>query len=647
MYKNLLEIPFKTAEKYPDRVSHRFRDGKSFTDITYSRFTEDIKILTEGLAAYGIKKGDHAAFFVNNRYEWTLTDHALLAISAVSVPRGSDTSPLEAVFIFNHSDSRWAILENVVQYRELSTVSREFTEKCEKIFIIDNSESFNDPSGKIVFYEEVMEKGREILTANPDAFETHFNSVSVADMVTIIYTSGTTGNPKGVMLGHSQFLQQVKMVVPRLLIDEAAGEVTVTILPAWHVFERAFEYVGLSAGISFVYSSLKTFGKDILREKPHFLVTVPRVWDSIHSKMRLHMRNQSPVKQGIFNFFVRVNMLYKNGKSYFNRTFISYKKDDFFRTLYRSAVYSILTVLIFPLHRMAEVMFRAVRGKVGGRLRMAISGGGSLPPMVDDFFASVGITVMNSYGMTESSPGITSRTMGRNTLGSVGIPFLDTEVKILDKKGSEVSVGQKGTIHARGPQIMMGYYKNREATDQVLSKDGWLCTGDVSRRTIFGDYVLVGRNKDTITLFGGENVDPNPIEDKIQESELIDHAMVIGQDRKGLTAFIALNEAELARFTSSMKDKMVNIFDHIHDTGILNSNEVSEGYRKLQTWIKSELDKKISRETGFKPFEKISNVIMVENTFTIGEELTQTLKIKRDKITEKYNEIIAHFMETT
>ncbi len=287
MYKNLLEIPFKTARKYPDRISHRFRDGKSFTDVTYSEFTRDIKILTEGLAAYGIKKGDHAAFFVNNRYEWTLTDHALLAISAVSVPRGSDTSPLEAIFIFNHSDSRWAILENVAQYRELSAVSQEFTEKCEKIFIIESSESFDDPSGKIVFYQEVMEKGRDILAAAPDAFEVHFNSVSVDDMVTIIYTSGTTGNPKGVMLGHRQFLQQVKMVIPRLLIDEAAGEVTVTILPAWHVFERAFEYVGLSAGISFVYSSLKTFGNDIIREKPHFLVTVPRVWDSIHSKMRI------------------------------------------------------------------------------------------------------------------------------------------------------------------------------------------------------------------------------------------------------------------------------------------------------------------------------------------------------------------------
>ncbi|MBI9108818.1 MAG: AMP-binding protein [Spirochaetales bacterium] len=644
MYKNLLEIPFNTAQKYPDRVSHRFREGKSFTDITYSRFVQDIKILTEGFAAYGIQEGDHAAFFVNNRYEWTLVDHALMAISAVSVPRGSDTSPMEAVFIFNHSDSKWAVLENIAQYKELLTVSESFREDCEKIFIIDRCDGFEDPENKIVFFDDLYARGEEVLREDPSAFDAHYKAVSADNLLTIIYTSGTTGNPKGVMLSHIQFLQQVKMVIPRLMIDEKAGEVTVTILPAWHVFERAFEYVGLSAGISFVYSSLKHFSVDILREKPHFLVTVPRVWDSIHSKMRKHMRTQSPAKRGIFNFFVAVNMRYKTRKSYFNRTFISYEDEDAFQKVSRSIGYALSMAVTYPLHRMAEIMFKAVRAKVGGRLRMAISGGGSLPPAVDDFFASVGITVMNSYGMTESAPGITSRALGRNTLGSVGIPFVDTEVKILDDKGREVSVGEKGTLYARGPQIMSGYYKNKEATEKVLSEDGWLCTGDLAKKTVYGDYVLVGRNKDTIILFGGENVDPNPIEDKIQESELIDHVMVLGQDRKGLTAFIAINEEELSRIAESIKVKIGNVFDHISEPTELRSKEVSEAYKSLQEWIKLDLNKKITRKSGFKPFETISDVIIVKNTFMIGEELTQTLKIKRQSINDKYQQIIRHFM---
>jgi long-chain acyl-CoA synthetase len=646
MYKNLLEIPFDTARKYPDRVSHRFRSGKSFTDITYSRFVGDIKILTEGFAAFGVQKGDHAAFFVNNRYEWTLVDHALMANSAVSVPRGSDTTPMEAVFIFNHSDSKWAILENTTQYKELLAVSESFRDDCEKIFIIDRSDDFEDPENKIVFYDDVYAKGEEVLSGNPSAFDTHYNAVSADNLLTIIYTSGTTGNPKGVMLAHTHFLQQVKMVMPRLMIDERVGEVTVTILPAWHVFERAFEYVGLSGGISFVYSSLKHFSTDIAREKPHFLVTVPRVWDSIHSKMRLHMRKQSTLKRGIFNFFLKMNQRYLGCRFYFNRTFISYEVESLFLKVSRSIGRALLTVVTFPLHCMAEAMFKAVRAKVGGRLRMAISGGGSLSPQVDEFFASVGITVMNSYGMTESSPGITSRALGRNTLGSVGIPFVDTEIKILNDQGIEVPLGQKGTLYARGPQIMSGYYKNQEATDKVLSEDGWLCTGDVAKKTVYGDYVLVGRNKDTITLLGGENVDPNPIEDKIQECELIDHAMVMGQDRKGLTAFIAINEEELSRITKIIKVKMSMVFDHISDPTSLKSKEVSAAYRKLQEWVKLELDRTITRKTGFMPFEKISDVIIVKNTFMIGEELTQTLKIKRQNIMDKYKNIISHFMGT-
>jgi long-chain acyl-CoA synthetase len=189
-YTNLLEIPFKTAQKYPDRVSHRFRAGKSFTNKTYSQFAADIKIATEGFDAYGIQKGDHAAFFVNNRYEWTMIDHALMALSAVTIPRGSDTSPLEALSIFTHSDSKWAILENIAQYEELIEVSAEFSQKCEKIFIINRSATFNDPDNKIVFFDDVYAKGKAVLIETPDAFQKKYDAVCADDLLSIIYTSG-------------------------------------------------------------------------------------------------------------------------------------------------------------------------------------------------------------------------------------------------------------------------------------------------------------------------------------------------------------------------------------------------------------------------------------------------------------------------
>lgn len=635
MYKCLIDIPVSISKEFPKRVSHRFKVDSGFKDVTYEEFVTDIRLLSLGFYNIGIKENDHITFLVNNRYEWSLIDFALQGLGAVSIPRGSDTTAKEAAFIYNHSDSMYIILENIKQFSENNDICRD----AEKIILIDDGEIPQEFKQKTVLLDVLMKKGKEVDCNTPNLYKELLSKINKDNIVSIIYTSGTTGNPKGVVLTQKNFVENVLMTAHRMGIDKSVGEVTVTVLPSWHAFERTFEYAGLSYGISFVYSSIRTFGQDIQREKPHIIASVPRLWDSIYIKMKAYLKSQKKYKRNMFNFFVYTNLLYKKRINYIKKSYIRFKKESYFKRFYR-IFFSVFTIaLIYPLHLLAEKVFSGVREKVGGRLRCAISGGGSLPVAIDQFFHAVGIEILNAYGMTECSPGIASRTIKRNSLGTIGTPFSKTQIKILNNEGNAVERGLKGTLYVNGPQVMQGYYKNYKATNEVLDKNGWLCTGDLARETIFGDLVLVGRSKDTIVLLGGENVDPLPIEDKIQESEIVDHAMLLGQDKKGLTAFLALNQDILSEFADSFKIKISEIFKPDKIT-----NKPSSEYLELEKKVKNELDKKISKDQGFKPFERITKVILIKNTFKVGNELTQTLKIKRKQVEKKYKGIISKFL---
>ncbi len=255
------------------------------------------------------------------------------------------------------------------------------------------------------------------------------------------------------------------------------------------------------------------------------------------------------------------------------------------------------------------------------------------------FFAydanSMGIIIVNAYGMTECAPGILSRTLRCNTFGSTGIPFDNTEVELRSEEGRPLGTGEKGVLFTRGPQVMAGYYKNPQATTAVLDDKGWLNTGDLAVRSENGEFIIVGRMKDTIVLMGGENVEPEPIEDKMKESLYIDHAVVLGQDQKQLSAIVAVNEEELMKLAGELKlsptEVMVDGLDSIENDSI---------YLHLM----KEVNILINRDQGFKPFEFVTKIFPVRNDFSVGKELTQTLKVKRQYITEKYKGMINKLM---
>lgn len=634
-FKNLVEIPFRSAADFPERVSHKIRIGNTFIEKTYRELAFDIKVCGAAFDKLGIKSGDHVSFFVCNRYEWIVCDYALMLVSAVSVPRGSDTTEQEQQFLYFHSDSENLILENIEQLKKLlSLFSDKDIEKCRNIVIIDRGDTEGIEKrilSKISFYESLIEESRIIVETGKDLTDKLLGEIEIDQMMTIVYTSGTTGNPKGVMLSHRNFLQQVFANTERLQVNREIQETTVIMLPSWHVFEMAFEYVGIYLGLMFVYSSPMRFASDLAAFKPHLIISVPRIWESIYQKIIKAIGLMSGPKRFLIFTLIKHNQKFTYSSLYLKGAYLSYKNRSAFRKFFSLIKHKNRTFIYYLPHKVAEKIFSAFQEKVGGRLRVAVCGAGSLPLYLDELFNTIGIPIVNAYGMTETSPGLISREIHRNTYGSTGVPFQNTEIKLLNEDGTISRIGEKGILYARGPQVMKGYYQNPEATKAVLDDEGWMNTGDIAVQSENNEYVIVGRFKDTIVLSGGENVEPENIESKMQESSYIDHAIVLGQDRKQLTALVAVNEDELMSLAVKLK---LQVGEY------LVSDEESIENPHILELMKKEIDRLISREQGFKPFEKISKILLVRNSFTIGKELTQSLKIKRRYVEDKYQNLI-------
>ena len=636
MARTILDIPFETAERYPSRPSHKTKYKTGEVSHTYGEYAEEIRTVAAGLSSYGVEWGDKAGFFVNNRYEWSVLDFALIACGAVSVPRGSDTGPKEVQFIFEHSDSAVLIVENVDQLVALEEAfSKENWRACRRIFIVDESPLEKVPKNlqkKVVVYRELKEEGRSALIEDSRWVERMREKISLDDLVTIVYTSGTTGNPKGVMLTHRNFMHNVEANTPRLEIDPEKEEKTVVMLPSWHVYERTFEYCGLTQGIQIVYSSAGRFAADLQEEKPHIIISVPRVWESIYQKLIKALSTMPAAKRYLIYTFIKINQMFLSARTYLRGGYVVLKKRGPLRRASSFLSKLFVYLVMFPGHLLAGKLFTPFREKVGGRLRGATSGAGALPKYLDELFNSLGITILNAYGMTECAPGILSRTFRCNTFGSTGRPFKDTEVEIRREDGSRAETGEKGILYVRGPQVMPGYYKNPEATAEILDDEGRLNTGDLAIYSENGEIIIAGRAKDTIVLMGGENVEPEHIEDKLKESAYIDHAVLVGQDRKQLSALVAVNPDELMKLAEELK---------VSDYEVPVEGAYSVENDKINETLMREVNNLINKEQGFRPFEAIGRILPVRNDFTIGRELTQTLKVKRRYIHEKYKSLIS------
>ncbi|MCB1164634.1 MAG: AMP-binding protein [Leptospiraceae bacterium] len=624
----LYHIFKESANRNPDRVCQRFRvKGGPLQGVTYQQFYDELTEIAAGLLELGFEKADRVALIADVGPQWLRIAGALNSIGIVDVPRGTDATTEDLRYILGHSEARAVFLENREAFDKLQKTIEEL-KTLRYIFFYESAQGVDVPATVAALsLSDLREKGKKHLEGNPGAVDKVGSSVVPRDLATIIYTSGTTGTPKGVMLSHSNLAWEARTILeilrqqgtPYTSEDRSLG-----FLPPWHIGERMWETVLFFSGSSIAFTSVTNLSKDLAEVKPTVLFSVPRVWEAMYNRILETVKQAPPLRQKIFHFFRKNALRFRfhwdrlRGRTY-------HLKPVSGIVILLEKIVSFLYVLFFwPLFLLSRAAFKKVRGVLGGAIRFAVSGAGALPEHIDRLFAAIGVPIFEVYGMTETSAVSVARLGKTFVIGTVGRPVAGIEIKLIDAHGSIVTEpGKKGVAHHRGPHIMQGYYKEQDKTAATL-KDGWLDSGDLLVWTREGYLKFAGRAKDTIVLLGGENLEPEPLEFALIQSPFIHQVMVVGQDKKSLGALIVPDHDALEKQLREWN------LEGAIDPQYYNLNE------EIVKLYKQEIRKRVSAETGFKSFEKIGAFYLLAEPFKPGDELTQTLKVRRNVVADKY-----------
>lgn len=622
----------RVVETHRDAVAVLSKDrGGDFQPTGFQALRSEVAVVAAGLAAAGVARGDHVGLICDTRKEWLLVDQALLGLGAVDVPRGSDSTADEIAYILDHADCKTACVENAAQLAKVAGI-KERLPQLGRAVVLDAAEL--DSAGRaaakargleVLTLDEVVRSGGEPAKAE-SLFRAEAAQGKPDDLATIIYTSGTTGEPKGVMLTHRNFVYQIDAIPDSIAIGP--GDLLLSVLPVWHSYERIIEYAALFSGAGIAYSKpiREVMLADLAAVNPTFFPTVPRIWEGVRAGVYRNVEAEGGVKAALFKFFIAVGAAHGgllrrlHGR---NATFTV-------RPRALDALTAALPLaLLTPLALLGKVLvFSKITARLGTRFKAGISGAGALPGYVDDFFAAAGILVLEGYGLTEAAPVVSVRKLDHPVSGTVGPPITGTEVKVIKDDGNRALPGERGVIHVRGPQIMHGYYKRPGDTAAVLAADGWLDTGDIGTLTVNGEIRITGRAKDTVVLLGGENVEPEPIEDLVRQSEYIEHVMVVGQDQRFLGALVVPNAETVAPYAA----------EHgVSGSGLAALTASPE----VQRLIQEEVQSRVNARNGFKSFERIARIALLDQPFEVGDQLTHTLKMRRHVISAQYEQRIA------
>jgi long-chain acyl-CoA synthetase len=633
MQDSITKEYWAVCEKYPSEIAQMYKDkaGK-WIEVSYREFRGRFECFGAGLLDFGVKRGDHVGIITDNRWEWLVANFAILGIGAADVPRGSDTMPDEARYILAHAECTVTLAENEEQLRKILSQKKGLP-LLKAIIVIDEAfspSSFTEPTQgvSLLTFADIMEKGKKLLAKDPQAFQREMAKGKPEDLATLIYTSGTTGEPKGVMLSHANFLHQLRVIEPHA-IQVGPEDIFLSVLPVWHSFERVVECLVISRGCTLAYS--KRVGSVMLADmasvRPTVMASAPRIWEAVRAGIIRKMGEEGGIKKALFSFFVAVG-----------RAFVPLSalvKGVYPRFTRRVRLFDFLMaivpfLLLLPLQALGSVLvFKKIKAKLGGRFRFTVSGGGALPPHVDRFFAAAGILLLEGYGLTETTPVVSVRLQKRPVPMTIGPVLPEMEVKLLDPEtGKQVGPGQKGVIHLKGPNVMQGYYKRPDKTAEVLSADGWLNTGDLGMQTWDGELKIIGRTKETIVLLGGENIEPVPIEDAILESDYIDQVMVVGQDQKFLGALVIPSQEAIEKWAQHEG------LTYLSREDLLENPQVIE-------LVSDEINARVNAKRGFREWERIFRFRLISKHFEEPVELSGTLKMKRNVITEIYRKELA------
>ena len=631
MEKTLPRMLREVSQKYPDIPAQMTRISKEgdFETVTYKELYDNSQAFAGGLLALGTVRGEKVGLISDNRKEWEQADMGIMTIGACDVPRGCDASEKDLKYILSFTEVKTCIVENEFQIRKLLNVKDEIPTL--KRFIIFEEPTENEvklcKEAKIdlLRFYDVVEDGKKYNEKNPGKVEAEIEAGQWDDIAAIIFTSGTTGVPKGVTLSHGNFITQLDELQERIYLKPA--ERAICVLPVWHVFQRLVEYVIISQAAVLCYS--KPIGSillpDMLALNPTLLPAVPRVFEAVYEGITKKMRRTGGIVEALFNFFTAIAICHSwMDRKMFRKNFMTHNE---FTPGYW-LLFIIPWLLLYPWKLLGNVLvFKKVKAMLGTNFRAGVAGGGAYPKAIDQFFWALGINVVEGYGMTETAPVVAVRPVDAPIFGCIGTPIRGVSARIVDMEGNVLKPGKKGVLQIKGGTVMKGYYKRPELTEKAISPDGWLDTGDLAIESIHGELKILGRVKDTIVLTGGENIEPLPLEAKMQESRFIQTAVVVGQDQRNLGALILPNQEELELWANENNISFKDFEDLV---------KKPEAYKLIEDEIK-EL---INAKNGFRMFEKIVKFAFLTKPFEVGKELSAKQEIMRYKLTEIYEKEI-------
>jgi len=587
----LADIPFNLLEHHAKPVLLRHCREDGYRDYSTASFFDEVRAISVGLTLMRVEPGNRVALICESRPEWAIADFAILTAGAITVPVYPTQSAAQVKYILQDAGVRVAVVSDATQVDKLRRVWNELPE-LEVVAIVDAAGVLRDDE-RIRPLKEIETLGRWQLQEDPLAADRYRTSVLMRgehELATIVYTSGTSGEPKGVMLTHANLLSNIRAT--KIDLQFHPDDVALSFLPLSHVFERMVFYRYLYDGITVAFAeSLTTVARDLARVRPTLMTGVPRVYDKFFAAVQENLTKAPPLKRRLFNWAMRV------GRAYGQR--LEAKRH--------------ISPWLAVRHRLADrLVFAKIRAKTGGRIRYAISGSAPLNVKVGDFFRTIGMPICEGYGLTETSPVLSFNPPGRQRLGTVGPPLA----------GVDIRIAEDGEILARGPNVMLGYYRKPELTAEAL-RDGWFHTGDVGRFDEAGYLVITDRKKDLLVTSGGKKIAPQPLENMFKSDPLVAEAVVVGESRKFPSVLIVPDFAAL--------ETRLGVEPAGPRERLLTREEVTQLYQRVVDRVNTELAQ----------FERIKRFALLPGEFTIEQgELTPTMKVRRNIIEQRWHDVI-------
>jgi len=565
------------------------REG-AYYPIGSDELLQSVKQLAAALVHLGIEKGDRVALLSENRAEWIISDMAILSVGAVNVPVYPTLPASQIEDQLADAGTKAILVSSEIQRSKIREI-KDRVSTLEIIISIDGSELAGSDS---LLFEDLLKAGADVLKRDPSLFEGQWRQVKPDDLASILYTSGTTGTPRGVMLSHRNILSNVLACSEVLALDES--DVALSFLPLCHIFERTACYLQIYRGVTIAYAeSPETVPLNLLEVRPTLVTSVPRLFEKMYSRIMEAIERSSRPKKKLMRWALSVGL--QHSQLALSKARVPLK-------------------LEFQRRLASLLVFSKLRQKLGGRLRMFVSGGAPLDLELAQFFFGVGVLILEGYGLTETSPVIAVNTENHLKLGTVGKPL----------PGVEVKIANDGEILTRSNCVMVGYF-NREQETRKAMNGGWFHTGDIGELDREGFLRITGRKKDMLVTAGGKNVAPQKIEGLLKNNPYFQHVMVVGDKRPFIAALVVPSPAKITAYARELGLDCSNYPTLVHSQEIydLLMNQIRESAPDLA------------------PFEQIKRIGILENEFSIDNgELTPKMNVRRHKVEANYRNLIDH-----